>query len=314
MKYLKLYEQFRLIKESIASKKLILLSGPSASGKSTLAKKLGATNWYENLSSVVLIGTDDFLGGNHFKDFKKLIRQRGMNTLADASPDWFWTFGQYDGTNVFYKKEYEEWKKTAPVEEVKAFEELCNKYPLEISQNEKNNLPIKNKDGRITGMAWCADLLPDNCKTVIFDDIGIGIKAYFKDQITEWILFTPLDFLLKNIESRNVSENEEEHININDEGTAIYQYCKWWQATDKPDLENKIYTYESVRTMLYRAGHNNSDEILKLLGVNEKLKDGFYLTTKPWIDKSTKIINTRDKSTGRAVDSPVSIEKKRIDK
>jgi len=33
MKYLKLYEQYRLIKESVAGKKLILFSGPSASGK-----------------------------------------------------------------------------------------------------------------------------------------------------------------------------------------------------------------------------------------------------------------------------------------
>jgi guanylate kinase len=40
MKYLKLYEQFRLIKEAVSKKNLILFSGPSASGKSTLAKNL----------------------------------------------------------------------------------------------------------------------------------------------------------------------------------------------------------------------------------------------------------------------------------
>jgi SpoVK/Ycf46/Vps4 family AAA+-type ATPase len=311
MKYLKLYEQFRLIKESISGKKLILFSGPSASGKSTLAKKLGATDWYENLSSVVLVGTDNFGGGKYFEDFAKLLRERGMNTLVDTIvdtiEDWAWTFGQSDGKKVNYKKEYEEWKKTAPVEEVEAFEELCKKYPLTISQTLKNNAPHNHEDGRITGMAWCADLLPDTCKTIIFDDICVGIKAYFEDQITEWILFTPLDWLLKNIESRNLSENKAEHININDEGTAIYQYCTWWQATDKPDLDNKMYTAENVRTMLIAGGHENPDEILDLLGVSEKLEDGFYITAKPWIDKSTMIINTRDKSSGRAVDVPTTI-------
>lgn len=307
MKYLKLYEQFGLIKESVAGKKLILFSGPSASGKSTLAKKLGATDWYKNLSPVVLVGTDNFGGGKYFEDFKKLMKQRGMNTICDVCPDWFWTFGQSDGKKVNYKSEYEDWKKNAPVEEVKTFEELCEKYPLKISQTTKNNLPHNHPDGRITGMAWCADLLPDSCKTIIFDDISIGIKAYFKGQITEWILFTPLDWLLKNIESRNLSENESEHVNINDEGTAIYQYCNWWHATDKPDLDNKMYTAENVRTMLSSTGHDNPDEILKLLGVNEKLKDGFYLTTKSWVDKSIEVINTRDKSTGRAIDVPSKI-------
>jgi hypothetical protein len=307
MKYLKLYEQFRLIKESISEKKLILFSGPSASGKSTLAKKLGATDWYENLSPVVLVGTDNFGGGKYFEDFQKLLRERGMNTLADTISDWPWTFGQSDGTKVFYKKEYMDWKKTAPVEEVEAFEELCKKYPLTISQNIQNNIPRNSPDGRITGMAWCADLLPDNCKTIIFDDISIGIKSYFKGQITEWILFTPFDWLLKNIESRNLSKNKGEHININDEGTSIYQYCNWWQATDKPDLDNKMYTAENVRTMLIAVGHENPDKILDLLGVSGKLEDEFYITTKSWIDKSTMVINTRDKSTGRAVDTPTTI-------
>jgi hypothetical protein len=123
-----------------------------------------------------------------------------MNTLVDTiknlttGKDWPWTFGQSDGKKVFYKKEYEEWKKTAPVEEVEAFEELCKKYPLTISQTVKNNAPHNHEDGRITGMAWCVDLLPDTCKTIIFDDICVGIKAYFKGQITEWILFTPIDW------------------------------------------------------------------------------------------------------------------------
>jgi len=307
MRYLKLYEQFRIIEESIRGKKLILFSGPSASGKSTLAKKLGAVDWYQNLSPVVLIGTDNFGGGQYFDDFVKLLKSRGLNTIGESCPDWFWTFGQSNGKEIFYKKEYQQWKNVAPKQEVELFEELCNKYPLTISQNVKNNAPHFHPDGRITGMAWCAELLPDNCKTIIFDDVSVGIKSYFEGQITEWLLFTPLDWLLKNIESRNLSDNKSEHIDINSEGTSIYQYCNWWMATDKPDLDNKVYTAENIRNMLSSSGHNNPDEIIELLGVSGDLENEFYITSKPWISKDTKIINTRDKSTGRAVDAPDSI-------
>ena len=41
-------------------------------------------------------------------------------------------------------------------------------------------------------------------------------------------------------------------------------------------------------------------EIIKKLGVDAKLENEFYLTTRPKV-KSKTIVNTRDKSTGRAI-------------
>ena len=47
MKYLKLYEKFRLILEKLDSqgKQLFLLCGPSATGKTYLAGQIGIKHW-----------------------------------------------------------------------------------------------------------------------------------------------------------------------------------------------------------------------------------------------------------------------------
>ena len=97
---------------------------------------------------------------------------------------------------------------------------------------------------------------------------------------------------MKNIKSRG--------IDVNEEGTSLYQYCDWFMATDKPDLDNKMYTSETLIEMLTAAGHDNPKEIIKKLGVDAKLENEFYLTTRPKV-KAKTIVNTRDKSTGRAI-------------
>lgn len=303
MRYVNLYDKFVSLRESVGKKRLLLFSGPSATGKSTLAKSLGATHWWDRVSAAVIVGTDDFGGDRHFGAFKRLLSKNGMPSLGSALPDWPATFGQSDGKQVFYGSEFDEWRSSAPDDEVSRFLSLCGKYPLKVSQVPSNNLPHRNPDGRITEMAWCAELLPDSCGTVIFDDVSVGIKAYF-DDVEEWLLFTPLDWLLKNIESRNLSGDKAERIDVNDKGTALYQYCGWWQASGVPDLDNKSYTAENVRRMLSAAGHADPDEILRMLGVEGDLENEFYITSRPWIDRSTMIVNTRDLCTGRAIEAP----------
>ena len=101
-----------------------------------------------------------------------------------------------------------------------------------------------------------------------------------------------MDWMVKNIKSRE--------INVNEEGTSIYQYCDWFMATDKPDLDNKMYTAETLIELLTEAGHENPNEILSKLGVKGDLENEFYLTTRPGVNPET-IVNTRDKSTGRAI-------------
>ena len=289
MKYIKTYEVMKDAK--LSRRRFILLSGPSASGKSTLAKNLGATHWYDKMSQAVLVGTDDSMNRKAFGVMKSLCKAAGMPVLAGMMKDWPHVFDQY-------KKDFAKWRQTASPEEQAIFDDLHKRFPIDKA---KDNAPHFHQDGRITGMAWCAALLPKECKTILFDDISVGIKKYF--DVEEWVLFTPLDWLLKNIAARNLDENESVHIDVNAEGTAIYQYCQWWQASAEADLDNKMYTAESVRTMLSAAGHNDPDEVLSLLGV-KGLDNGFYLTTRDWIDAGSRIVNTRDKSTGRAGDLP----------
>lgn len=285
MKYLKLYESFMLIKEAIANKKLILFSGPSASGKSYLAEELGAKHWYQRDASVALIGTDNFGGESNktFSKFSKLLKEFGCPELSKFSTDWHWLI-------ELYKEDYKKWYEAASDEEKKKYEELKSKLPFEKSQDESKNFPHNHKDGRICGMAWTTYLLPESATTIIFDDISTGIENYFK--VRDILLFTPLDWMMKNVKSRE--------IDVNEEGTSLYQYCDWFMATDKPDLDNKMYTAEILTELLTEAGHDNPNKILNKLGVKGDLENEFYLTTRPGVNPET-IVNTRDKSTGRAI-------------
>ena len=287
MKYLNKYESFlNIIKEAVSNRKLILLSGPSASGKSYLAENtLGAKNWYEGDTSVALIGTDNFGGESKktFPKFSKLLKEFGCPELAKFKEDWHWLI-------ELYKDDYKKWQEVSSDEEKKKYEELKSKLPFEKSQDESKNFPHHGKDGRICGMAWTAHLLPESVTTIIFDDISTGIENYFKVQ--DILAFTPLDWMMKNIKSRE--------IDVNEEGTTLYQYCDWFMATDKPDLDNKMYTAEILTELLTEAGHDNPKEILIRLGVKGDLENGFYLTTRPGVNPET-IVNTRDKSTGRAI-------------
>lgn len=287
MKYLNKYKKFlNIIKESVSNRKLILLSGPSASGKSYLAEKtLGTKNWYEGDTSVALIGTDNF-GGESKKTsskFSKLLKEFGCPELSKFKKDWHWLI-------ELYKEDYKKWQEVSSDEEKKKYEELKSKLPFEKSQDESKNFPHHHKDGRICGMAWTAYLLPESVTTIIFDDISTGIENYFK--VRNILLFTPLDWMVKNVKSRE--------IDVNEEGTSLYQYCDWFMATDKPDLDNKMYTTEIVIKLLTEAGHDNPNKILSKLGVKGDLKNEFYLTTRPGVNPET-IVNTRDKSTGRAI-------------
>jgi hypothetical protein len=285
MKYLKLYESFMLIKEAIANKKLILFSGPSASGKSYLAEKLGAKHWYQGDTSVALIGTDNFGGDSNktFSKFSKLLKEFGCPELSKFKKDWHWLI-------ELYKEDYKKWQEVSSDEEKKKYEELKSKLSFEKSQDESKNFPNHHKDGRICGMAWTTHLLPESVTTIIFDDISTGIENYFK--VKDILLFTPLDWMMKNVKSRE--------IDVNEEGTSLYQYCDWFMVTDKPDLDNKMYTTEILTELLTEAGHNNPKKILSKLGVKGELENEFYLTTRPGVNPET-IVNTRDKSTGRAI-------------
>ena len=309
MKYLKLYEQFKMLKESLGvqGKKLILLSGPSASGKTYFATQRGVISWLDdnNISSdKILVGTDSIMDQKSNQMISKLLEKAGFPALSKVIIDFPDTFFNFDR---HYQDKYKEWESIASDDEKEKYKHLKDVAGYAIVGEDKcprcfGSIEPNREDGRVSGMAWVAYLHP--AKTILFDDIDTAIKDNFYKDCEEWQLFTPLDWLLKNINSRNNSEDVKVHIDINTKGTAIDQYCNWYQASDKPELDNKYYNTESIISILISAGHNNPESVINKLGADNM--DGFYISRRK-INTPDKIINIRDKSTGEAIDLPENI-------
>lgn len=304
MKYIKLYEQFRLIKESVAGKKLILFSGPSASGKTYLAtdpkSKLSKKfiHWYEDPNAnEILVGTDTFMDSIRKKSIEvlyNLMEKYGLvkyTEVARTFPDQPWLIEAYDSN--LYKKFREE----ASEEELKIWDEMNSQ--VSYSKDKCTGSMKNQEDGRVCGMAWVAYLHP--AKTIIFDDVDTAIKKYFK--VDDVLCFTPFDDYLSNIKSRINSPNPQEKISVDDEGSGIYQYMKWFKALDESNksstLDNKFYTIESAKKLLEDTGYKKSEEILKKLGANLD-SNGFYIGKKENV-KCDQMVNTRDEASVQSV-------------
>ena len=288
-----MYEKFRLIKESISGKKLILFSGPSASGKtylatdpkSVLSKKF--KHWYEDLNAnEILIGTDTFMDSKNAPALYTLMENYGLKKyteIAKGFSDSPWLI------EVFGKDLYKKFISEASEEELKIWNEMNS----QVGYNKtKCTGSIKNQeDGRVCGMAWVAYL--HTAKTVIFDDVDTAIKNYFSN-LYDILCFTPFEEYLSNIKSRINSPNPGEKIDVGDTGSGIYQYMKWFKAVENAELDKKLYTIDSAKKLLEETGYKKSDEILKLLGVNSN-SNGFYIGKKENV-KCNQVINTRDES------------------
>lgn len=305
MKYLKLYEQFRLIKESIGGKNLILFSGPSASGKTYLAtnpeSKLSKKfkHWYEDINSnEILIGTDTLMGKEYNAHGEevlyKLMENYGLikyTEIARTYEDQPWLIEVYESN--LYKKFREE----ASEEELKIWDEMNSQVAYSVKNCTGS---IKNQeDGRVCGMAWVAYLHP--AKTVIFDDVDTAIKNYFK--VHDILCFTPFDDYLSNIKSRINSSNPAERISVDGVKSGIYQYMQWFKAVDGSNkdsaLDNKFYTIETAKKLLEDTGYKKSDEILNQLGV--KLDStGFYIGKNENVE-CNQVINTRDENDVKSI-------------
>jgi len=296
MKYLKLYESF--INESISKKKLILFSGPSASGKtylatddkSALAKKF--KHWYSDLeATAILIGTDTFMDPKNAPALYTLMENYGLKKyteIAKEFPDNPWLI------EVFDKKLYKKFRSEALAAELK----IWDKMNAQVGYNKKKCTgSIRNKeDGRVCGMAWVAYMHP--AQTIIFDDIDTAIKNYFND-LVDILCFTPFNYYLSNIKKRIDSPNTSMQIDVSDTNAGIYQYIKWFKSVENPELDNTFYTIESAKKLLEKTGYKDSNKILKLLGVNLKDK-GFYIGKNTTVN-CDQVINTRDEASVESV-------------
>jgi len=296
MKYLKLYESF--INESTSGKKLILFSGPSASGKtylatddkSALAKKF--KHWYSDLeATAILIGTDTFMDPKNAPALYTLMENYGLKKyteIAKEFPDNPWLI------EVFDKKLYKKFRSEALAAELK----IWDKMNAQVGYNKtKCTGSIRNKeDGRVCGMAWVAYMHP--AQTIIFDDIDTAIKNYFND-LVDILCFTPFNYYLSNIKKRIDSPNTSMQIDVSNTNAGIYQYIKWFKSVENPELDNKFYTIESAKKLLEKTGYKDSNKILKLLGVNLKDK-GFYIGKNTTVN-CDQVINTRDEASVESV-------------
>ncbi|CAB4159448.1 hypothetical protein UFOVP699_184 [uncultured Caudovirales phage] len=301
MSYLLSYKGWRALHEAEESgekqKSLVLLSGPSASGKTYFAmNRLGAKHWYSDpTAKTVLLGTDNFNNQEIRPTFIKLVEDSGMPTLAKIA-------SQVDSPHILklYDTEFAQWSKEASPEEKSRYEELerVAGYDPEKCKSTVRKQEGKDGDGRVSAMSWAAHLLP--ATEILFDDVGDAIKNYYAEgEVKDILLFTPLDHYLGNIISRNESSNKGERIDTSNKEAGIYQYCDWYRAAAEPDLDDKKYSVEEMKSQLEAAGYSNSDELLQLLGVTPELEEGFYIGLKDWVTP-TRIINSRDESTGRA--------------
>ena len=87
MKYIKLYEQFRLLLEKLdhQGKNLFLLCGPSATGKTYLAGQIGINHWTESsdFKGDCLITTDNVDG--EMEKITQLLEAKGCPKLSEIS-------------------------------------------------------------------------------------------------------------------------------------------------------------------------------------------------------------------------------------
>ena len=250
MKYLKLYEQFRLILEKLDSqgKQLFLLCGPSATGKTYLAGQIGSgiNHWTKSsdFKGDCLITTDGEDGEP--EKITELLEAKGCPKLAEISKSDINNIGgvfliAYVGDGVD-KKWFDQWKNEADEEEKNILNPL-----FEILTKENTFCPqtITQQDSRVLKLALISYLWGPG--TILFDDVRPTITKFY-DDITEYIIYTPITtYLSDNLVKRLVKEPD-----MNVKG-KIEKFFEWFQLSETPDSsfpDDKKYTLEEVEASM----------------------------------------------------------------
>lgn len=248
MKYLKLYEQFRLLLEKLDSqgKQLFLLCGPSATGKTYLAGQIGIKHWTETsgFKGDCLITTDG-VGGESEK-ITQLLEAKGCPKLAEISKSDIKDIGgvfliAYVGDGVD-KKWFDQWKNEADEEEKNILNPL---FDILTKENTFCPQTITQQDGRVLKLALISYLWGPG--TILFDDVRPTIKRFY-DIKEEYIIYTPIttyfsDNLVKRLK-------KEPDMNIKNK---IEKFFEWFQLSESPDTsfpDNKKYTIEEVEASM----------------------------------------------------------------
>lgn len=270
MKYLKLYEQFRLILES-TGKRCVLVDGTSSAGKSYMTEGLKKKGW-------VVIGSDDFAGNSELKI-------------------------PYDHAGDGYDKEAgEEFHKKMREERSGSLGERAGTtvaWPGHPKNKDFVNSGIE--DPRVWYMYQ--DYLygrGQKAKGVIFDDISDDILKLVPD--CEYILlYAPLDRLKLNVIGRAEKNDRRGHWVFSD------QFLKRFEATENKEesFDKEVsYTKESLRELLSDKalqdafndeGSLDVEKFINDLGVKEEGKEYYMKLRKPLQD-GQRLFNSRNKT------------------
>ena len=237
MKYLKLYEKFRLILEKLDSqgKQLFLLCGPSATGKTYLAGQIGINHWTKSsdFKGDCLITTD--VEDGEMEKITELLEAKGCPKLAEISK----TFKDdlIFSIKAYYQDVYKKWESEASEEEKKILDPLWS-----VITEENMKCPNTGQtDSRVWKIASIAYLWGPG--KIIFDDVRPTINKIY-DSVKEYIIYTPITtYLSDNLVKRKVKEPD-----MNIKG-KIEKFFEWFQLSETPDSsfpDDKKYTIQDI--------------------------------------------------------------------
>ena len=267
MKYLKLYEQFRLILEKLDTqgKQLFLLCGPSATGKTYLAGQIGINHWTKSsdFKGDCLITSDNDSG--EMEKITQLLESKGCPKLAEISK----TFKDdlIFSIKAYYQDVYKKWESEASEEEKKILDPLWS-----VITEENIKCPnTGQQDTRVWKLASIAYLWGPG--RIIFDDVRPTINKIY-DGVKEYIIYTPITTYL----SDNLVNRLKKEPDMNVKG-KIEKFFEWFQLSETPDSsfpDDKKYTIQEIEESM-KGLNIKIEDFITISKITDKMKeDGFY--------------------------------------
>ncbi len=262
-----LYEQFRLILEKLDSqgKKLFLLCGPSATGKTYLAGQIGIQHWTKTsgFKGDCLITTDGEDG--EMEKITQLLEAKGCPKLAEISK----TFKDdlIFSIKAYYQDVYKKWQDESSDEE----KEILN--PLfDVCVEEYSYCPnTGQQDTRVWKLAAISYLWGPG--RIVFDDVRPTINKIY-DGVKEYIIYTPLTtYLGDNLKKRLSKESD-----MNVKG-KLQKFFEWFQLSETPDSsfpDDKKYILQEIEESM-KGLNIKIEDFISISKITDKMKEnGFY--------------------------------------
>lgn len=267
MKYLKLYEKFRLILEKLDSqgKQLFLLCGPSATGKTYLAGQIGINHWTKSsdFKGDCLITSDN--DSVEMEKITQLLEAKGCPKLSEISK----TFKDdlIFSIKAYYQDVYKKWESEASEEEKKILDPLWS-----VITEENIKCPNTGQtDPRVWKLASIAYLWGTG--KIIFDDVRPTINKIY-DGIKEYIIYTPITTYL----SDNLINRLKKEPDMNVKG-KIEKFFEWFQLSETPDTsfpDNKKYTIQEIEASM-KGLNIKIEDFISISKITDDMKtNGFY--------------------------------------